>query len=78
MGVVGELINQEKVLQEDVAVLSPYRAHCSELTKRLKKSFMNVAVSTVVAAQGLFCLDSNYRRKFARSQYMMQTVGLVS
>jgi hypothetical protein len=52
-------VYKEEVLQSQLAVLSPYKAQCSELNKQLAKDFPSVTVSTVVAAQGLFLFDKS-------------------
>jgi len=43
-----------KIEQSDIAVLSQYRAQCSDITSRLQHlGLRQVTISTVIAAQGL-------------------------
>ena len=51
--VVGMLVGRYGIRQQYVAVLSPYRAQCAQITESLSEHYPNVNVSTVVAAQGL-------------------------
>jgi hypothetical protein len=50
-------VYKEEVPQSQLAILSPYKAQCSELSKMLAENFSHVTVSTVVAAQGLLLFD---------------------
>lgn len=48
------------MLPQDVAVLSQYRAQCSEIEKELlKRGEKDVTVSTVIAAQGKLHVVAN-------------------
>jgi len=49
------LVRRFHIKPQDVAVLSQYRAQCSDIEKELlKRGEKDITVSTVVAAQGLF------------------------
>jgi len=52
------LVLRHKVKESDIAVLSQYRAQCSDLTRRLQR-LPKVSVSTVIAAQGLLLLSAD-------------------
>jgi len=48
---VKRLVTRHKINAKDIAVLSQYRAQCSDITRRLQQ-LSSVTVSTVIAAQG--------------------------
>jgi len=48
-----QLVNNQGVHQDNIAILSQYKAQCSEIEKNLKYiGFETPRVSTVVASQG--------------------------
>jgi len=49
--VVKRLVVHYRISEKDIAVLSQYRAQCSDITGRLQH-LSAVTVSTVIAAQG--------------------------
>ncbi|KAK2141880.1 hypothetical protein LSH36_1027g01027 [Paralvinella palmiformis] len=46
------LVNNRKVRVKDILILSQYRAQCAKIKKELSTKYLNIKVSTVVAAQG--------------------------
>jgi len=48
---VNKLVRRYRIQEKDIAVLSQYRAQCSDITGRLQR-LPQVTVSTVIAAQG--------------------------
>ena len=55
---VKRLVMRHKVDRKGIAVLSQYRAQCSDVTNRLQRLYLSdVTVSTVIAAQGLSSLS---------------------
>ena len=57
------LVNSD-VPEQDIVVLSPYRAQCFEIGETLKKhGLKSIAISSVVASQGMFIWTGCRRRR---------------
>ncbi|KAL4655663.1 helicase with zinc finger domain 2 [Arapaima gigas] len=83
------LVNESKVHQENIAILSPYNAQVSELKRRLKVNKMDkITVCTITKSQGsewryvilstVRSLPSNEIEKEPTKRWLSKNVGFVS